>query len=227
MFQGFTRETGEFLWELSFHNEKPWFLEHKDQFERCLNRPFRALAGETAERMQARFPDMEIRCHVSRIYRDARRLFGRGPYKDHLWFTLKDGADFREGPCFWFEIGPATYSYGLGCFDVRPSEMALFRQSVDANPARFERLASAIAEKPEYRIIGPLYARPKGNYPEPVRSWYERRQVGAEALKDLGGDAFSPELPRILTEAFAELKPMYDYLLQIHRAAGEGERRHG
>ena len=85
MFQGFSKETGEFLWELSFHNERPWFLEHKEQFERVLNQPFKALAQETAELLQARFPDMQVQCHVSRIYRDARRLFGRGPYKDHLW----------------------------------------------------------------------------------------------------------------------------------------------
>ena len=26
MFEGFTQETSEFLWELSFNNERPWFL---------------------------------------------------------------------------------------------------------------------------------------------------------------------------------------------------------
>ena len=30
-FTGFTSETGEFLWELAFHNEKPWFEAHKEQ----------------------------------------------------------------------------------------------------------------------------------------------------------------------------------------------------
>ena len=233
MFQGFSRETGEFLWELSFHNERPWFLEHKEQFERALNQPFRALAKETAELMQERFPEMELQLHISRIYRDARRLFGRGPYKDHLWFTVKDGANYQEGPCFWFEIGAATYSCGLGYFDVTPAEMALFRQSIDANPARFARLAAAIAETGRYRVIGSTYARPKGAYGEPVDSWYNRRQVGVEALRDLEGEAFSPDLPRILAEVFTELMPMYEYLLQVHRAAGKAgqlapdRRKHG
>ena len=35
MFEGFTQETSEFLWELSFNNERPWFLAHREQFERC------------------------------------------------------------------------------------------------------------------------------------------------------------------------------------------------
>ena len=50
MFEGFTQETSEFLWELSFNNERPWFLAHREQFERCLNRPFRALAQESLRR---------------------------------------------------------------------------------------------------------------------------------------------------------------------------------
>ena len=224
MFQGFSKETGEFLWELSFHNERPWFLAHKEDFERVLNQPFRALARETAELMLQRFPRMEAQLHISRIYRDARRLFGRGPYKDHLWFTVKDGASYREGPCFWFEIGAATYSYGLGYFDVTPAEMVLFRQSIDANPARFARMAEEIEEMPGHRIIGEVYARPKGALGEPVDSWYNRKRVGVEFVRDLEGDAFSPALPRILADAYAKLMPMYEYLLQVHRAAGKAGR---
>ena len=232
MFQGFSKETADFLWELSFHNERPWFLQHKEQFERVLNEPFKALAKDTAALLQERFPDVPVECHVSRIYRDARRLFGRGPYKDHLWFTLWDGAAGREGPAFWFEIGAATYGYGMGFFEAAPAEMELFRRSIDANPARFARLAGDIADLGQYRVIGPRYARPKGNYGEPVSSWYERKWVGVEAVRDLEGEAFRASLPGILTEAYAELTPMYRFLLEVHLAAGragkpEEEGRHG
>lgn len=30
---------------------------------------------------------------VTRIYRDARRLHGRGPYKESLWFTVEQPAE--------------------------------------------------------------------------------------------------------------------------------------
>lgn len=219
MFTGFTQETNEFLWELSFHNERPWFLEHKEQFEQVLNRPFRALAEDTLSRMRLRFPETELSCHVSRIYRDARRLFGRGPYKDHLWFTIQEGDHRDGGPAFWFEISPARYSYGMGFFEASPAEMALFRKSVDADPARFERLARQIARDGRFRVIGPEYSRPKGDYPEPVSLWYNRKWAGAEALRDFGGDLLSPELPEILADAFQALTPMYRYLLAVHRSA--------
>lgn len=234
MFQGFSKETGEFLWELGFHNERPWFLEHKEQFERCLNQPFKDLAKETGALLQQRFPELDIEGHVSRIYRDARRLFGRGPYKDHLWFTLWDSAAGKDGPAFWFEIGAATCSWGLGYFDVTPAEMEIFRRSIDANPARFARLAEEIDGMGRYRIFGAAYARPKGSYDEPVRSWYERKYVGAEHVQDLEGDMFSPALPGILADAFTELMPMYRFLREVHLSARkdgftrvEKERSHG
>lgn len=73
MFNGFTPAAGDFLWELAFNNERVWFNEHKEQFEQTVNEPFKALAAETQALMCSRFPEMDCRLHVSRIYRDARR----------------------------------------------------------------------------------------------------------------------------------------------------------
>ncbi len=219
MFQGFSEKTGVFLWELAFHNERPWFLTHKQEFEDEVNTPFKALAADTYDIFSARFPDFEGRVHVSRIYRDARRLFGRGPYKDHLWFTVRNGSSRNgEGPAFWFEIHPATCSYGLGFFDVTPALMEQYRRAIDANPARFERLAEQVARMPGFRVIGPEYARRKGDYPEPVRSWYSRKWVAAERSLALAGEAFSPSLPQLLWESFEKLMPMFEFLAGVDRA---------
>ena len=228
MFQGFTQETSEFLWELSFHNERPWFLAHKEQFERCLNEPFKALAAETAARMRERFPQREWQVHVSRIYRDARRLFGRGPYKDHLWFTVQSDASVRDGaPAFWFEIGAAAWECGVGFFESTPTAMEIFRRKIDANPARFERLAEELAGLQDLRILGPEYKRPKGHYEGPIANWYNRRWLAVEWLRDFGGALLTPELPEKLTEDFARLMPLYEFFLEIFLTAAESaeERR--
>ena len=82
MFNGFTDATIDFMWNLRFNNERPWFNAHKEEFLECLDRPMKALAAEVLERLQAQFPDRTWYLHVSRIYRDARRLHGHGPYKD-------------------------------------------------------------------------------------------------------------------------------------------------
>ena len=211
-FQGFTNETSEFLWDLAFHNERPWFLEHKEQFLRVLKEPFDELGRETLSLMRQRHPEGNWQLHISRIYRDARRLYGRGPYKDHLWFTLKPGSGELTGPMFWFEIWGAGYGVGLGFYDATAAQMELFRKSVRENPGPLERLARQFRAQNRFELWGELYARPKGELGPLLDPWYNRKRLGIVYVENFGGDLLSPELPRILAEDYESLMPYYRYL---------------
>ena len=217
MFEGFTPQTSEFMWELAFHNERPWFQAHKEQFEQLLNQPLKALAADTAAMMAQRFPRRGFKLHVSRIYRDARRLFGRGPYKDHLWFSLKSDEILLEGPMFWFEIGAADFSYGMGFYSATPAQMAAFRRKVDANPARFERLAKAVMKNPDFKVTGEEYARPKGRRSEVIDQWYNRKRIGVEICRDFGDDLLSETLPGTLVDCYEKLMPLFDFFMEVYR----------
>ena len=121
MFTGFSDATIDFLWELRFHNERPWFLEHKQVFLDTLDRPMKALAADVTAALEQAYPDRKWYLHVARIYRDARRLHGNGPYKENLWFTLRcDSSRGPEIPAFYFEITPHNYSYGMGFYWALP-----------------------------------------------------------------------------------------------------------
>lgn len=220
-FNGFSKQTSDFLFELMFNNEREWFLAHKNDFEQYLNQPFKALAEEVTARMNEAYPKMEWQCHISRIYRDARRLFGRGPYKERLWFTVYPASVGNHGPAFWFEIGAAQISSGFGFFEVTPSMMELYRRGIDANPARFERLAMTIERIPGLEVIGPEYKRPKGDRGELINKWYNRRWVGAEHSADLEGIAFTPELVDSLVETYKKCMPMFEYFLEFYFGAGD------
>ena len=216
MFNGFTKATSDFFWELNFNNERPWFLEHKEEFERVLNTPFKALAADTNELMGQRFPDINCKLHTARIYRDARRLFGRGPYKDHLWFSIKDDDGLLEGPMFWFEIGAAEFSYGMGFYSATAAQMQCFRNIVDANPAAFESLIEEIEKYPEFILTGEMYSRAKGTHNERIDNWYNRRRLGLEHSENFGGDLYSPELPKILADEYEKLMPMYRFFRRFY-----------
>lgn len=229
MFEGFTPKTGEFLWDLSFNNERTWFLAHKDEFEQVLNAPFKALAADVFAEMSARYPAQDWRLHVARIYRDARRLHGRGPYKDHLWFSFK-GADIRspegsgimDGPTFWFEIGPADYSCGMGFYSATPAQMAVFRRLIDANPARFERIVTAPALAP-FALTGAEYKRPKAVREGVIARWYNRKNVGLELSRDYDELLYSPELVTALADNFARLLPIYGFFAEVYQTAAHEE----
>lgn len=215
MFEGFTPAAGEFLLALKFNNERPWFLAHKDEFETLVNQPFKALALATADEMARREPALGLNLHVARIYRDARRLHGGGPYKEHLWFSLKDWDGLLRGPMFWFEVGAADYSFGMGFYSCSAAQMAAFRQSIDANPARFTRLIRPLAALGGCEIDNDPYAKPKKDMGELLNPWYNGRRVGVVCSREFGGDLFSPELPRLLADEFQRLLPLYRYLMEV------------
>ena len=208
-FNGFTRETSDFLWDLAFHNERPWFQEHKEQFLRVLKEPFDAMGRETLALMEARFPEEPWQLHISRIYRDARRLFGRGPYKDHLWLTIWSGADRHDSPAFWFEVAASGYNYGTGFYAATAAEMENYRKYIDTHPEQMKKLARALNRQDVFQLTGPDYKRPKGDVGELLNPWYNKRWLSIEADFDFEGDIFSSELPKIVADAFTFLMPYY------------------
>ena len=212
MFTGFTQKTSDFIWELSFNNERPWFNAHKNEYEQLWGTPFKA---ETLSLMREHCGGRDWSIHISRIYRDARRLFGRGPYKDHLWFSIREGSDGCP-PVFWFEMGAAGYAFGMGFYDATSEMMEAFRKSVDANPARFAALAEETASFTEFCIDGERYKRPKGTHEGVIAQWYDLKRPGLECRRDFGGELFSPELPAILADEYKKLLPMYEYFREIY-----------
>ena len=216
MFQGYTQGTVDFLWNLRFNNERGWFQEHKEEFLALVDRPTRALAAQLAEEMTEAFPKLGLELKVSRIYRDARRLFGRGPYKDHLWFSLRKPGE-RDSciPCFWFEVAPDHYGYGMGCWEMPPATMAKLRARIDRDPKPVEKLARAVERRGEFVLDGELYKRPKGDPGPLLYPWYNSRQISLTCERNCEGLFFAPELARQVLEGWKSLVPQYELLRSL------------
>ena len=233
MFQGFSQQTGDFLWSLAMNNDRAWFLAHRQEFEDVLNQPFRALAADTLDLMQARHPDQEFQVHISRIYRDARRLFGRGPYKDHLWFCIQSGNHREGGPTFWFELDGMSWSCGMGWWDPSADHAEVYRAAIDADPARFERLVRDLTAREGFRLWGEMYKRPKGDRGELINPWYNRKNLSVGCEQGYGGVMYTSALPAALADTFDVLMPMYRFFREVWNAllvrragrAGSGEKR--
>ena len=216
MFQGFSQESVDFLWGIRFHNERSWFLDHKEAYLTLVDAPLRELAAQAGQAMAEEFPRLGLEVKVSRIYRDARRLHGRGPYKDHLWFGMRhptraEGAE----PSFYFEIAPEYYSYGMGCYDPTPLTMARLRARIDRDPKPLERLARKLEQQKEFVLEGAMYKRPKGD-PGPVLfPWYNRRQSVFTSDHNCEDLLFKPELVDQVLNGFRFLTPYYRFLKEL------------
>ena len=216
MFQGFTQGTTDFLWGIRFNNERGWFLAHKEEFQTLVDAPLRELASQVSQAINDKFPNLQLNCKVSRIYRDARRLYGRGPYKDHLWFGRRRMAP-SEGaePGFYLEVAPEYYSYGMGCWDPTPVTMAKLRARIDRDPEPLKQLARRLEKHGEFTLEGQMYKRPKGDPGRLLYPWYNRRQISLTSDHNCDGLYFSPQLADQVVNGFTFLMPYYDYLCSV------------
>ena len=212
MFEGFTPETIDFLWGIRMNNNRDWFLEHKKQYVDTLYTPMKDLGQLLFEPFLEK-PGSILK--VSRIYRDARRLHGRGPYKDHLWFVLRPMATAAAEPGFYFEAAPEHYSYGMSSWNTTPQTMAKLRARIDRDPEPLKQLARRLEKHGEFALEGQMYKRPKGDPGTLLYPWYNRRQITLTSDHNCDELYFSPELAEQVVNGFAFLVPYYDYMCSV------------
>ena len=217
MFQGFSEKTMDFMWGIRFNNEKSWFEAHKDEYKRDLAQPMSALASDVFEAFNDKFSELDLTPRVSRIYRDARRLHGNGPYKDHLWFTMSHGEEPMESPVFWFELAPKEWSYGLGYYRAKASTMEKHRARINKDPKPLAKLMRALNSQKEFILEGESYARPKGDAGELLNDWYNKKTFALIHEEGIGDAVFSPDLKDRLVEGFSFLVPYYKYFSTLDR----------
>lgn len=213
MFTGFTDATVDFMWGIRFNNERPWFEAHKETYLNEFYRPMKELGAEVYDFLSEKRPEDPMVCRVTRIYRDARRLHGRGPYKDHLWLSLfrwEDGSDGSR-PVFWFELTPDEWSAGMGFWCAQPAMMERHRARIDQAPQALLTLDRRLRRQKTFALEGPEYARKKVSACPELERWYNKKSLTVGRREALGEELYSPDLARTLSDGFAFLMPYYDY----------------
>ncbi len=211
MFQGFTPAAVEFLWGVRLNNNREWFTAHKQEYLTLVDAPLRELSQQLWEAMVHAYPKDGFQQHVCRIYRDARRLHGRGPYKDHLWLVIARPNEDRLGrPAFYFEIAPNYFSYGCGFWDMSPETAAKHRARIDRDPKPLAAIARRL-ERSKFSLFGESYKRPKGDVGKLLNPWYNLRNIGVSFDDNCEGVLFTPALYDDILEAFHFLMPFYRY----------------
>lgn len=221
MFTGFTDETVDFMWGIRFNNERSWFEAHKEIYLKQFYQPMRELGEELYDYMREQRLDYGLICKVSRIYRDARRLHGRGPYKESLWFTIEQpGESWTDRPSFWFELMPEGWSYGMGYWVSKPVTMAKLRARIDRDPATMEDLTRKLNAQEEFTLDTTDYKKLRSPAPsEILEPWYRAKYFAIGHHEKLTEELFSRDIVERLKQGYTFLLPYYDYFLTL-----DGER---
>lgn len=216
VFDGFSKQTIDFMWGLRFNNQKSWFEAHKDEYLRDFQQPMKALGQEVFARVNGAFGDRRFVHKLSRIYKDARRVRDGEPYRTNLWFSIeRPSEEWTSTPVFWFELAPENWSYGLGYYSARPETMAKLRARIDKNPKAFEKTTAILDGQDEFVLDGPEYLRKKEAPTPKTAAWYNKKSFSLIHNQENGSELFSSELADRIAAGYTFLMPLYDYFITL------------
>jgi uncharacterized protein (TIGR02453 family) len=196
-FAGFPREAIEFFKQLERHNERDWFLAHKDVYDRACRQPMEQLVAELGPG----------KSKISRIYRDIRFSSDKSPYKTHI--SAGVGGNY-------IHLSSHGLYVGTGMYLPDSARLERFRAAIgaDGSGRQLARIVATLQRK-GYAVDTheTLKSAPKG-----YRADHPR--IDLLRMKDIfGGKSFKPSAwlstPKALErikQVIVDIKPLTEWL---------------
>jgi len=197
-----------FLRALKRNNDRDWFRERKDEYERVLRAPMIAMIERLAVDFRKFAPELSASPKTSlfRIYRDTRFSDDKTPLKTHVSasFPHRELGKGR-GAGMYLEVTPTWVWVGGGMYHAETAELHAVREHIAANHRRLRKIVTSPGFR---RAVGELQGErlqrvPRG-FPtdHPAAGYLRHRQL-------IGGAEFPP--------GFATKPGFYSGVLKIFR----------
>ena len=214
----FNDKTFRFLRALARNNSRPWFEEHRKDYEAHLKGPFQRLIADLEPDLLTISPHYRADPRgnggsLFRIHRDTRFSNDKTPYK--TW----GGARFFHArskqvpaPSFYLHIQPGNSFLGGGIWHPEPEVQRRIREFLVDNPAGWQAVKSP-AFRRRYEFWGDTLVRPPRGFPadHPLIDDLKRKDFTAGyALDD--EVVLGPRLRQAVVSGFKGVAPLVDYL---------------
>jgi uncharacterized protein (TIGR02453 family) len=225
-FTGFRPEAIDFLAELAQNNDRAWFQPRKTEFETLLKEPMEALVAALAQTFPERGLPLQAdpKRSIFRIYRDTRFAKDKSPYKTHLGATFPWVGDGDRGVEIshtehangaYFHLQPGNNYAGGGMWQATKPRLDAFRQALIDDE---RRVRTALEDPAFIAEFGPVESHetlkrvPPGYPPDhPSADLFRYKDiVFGRRLSD--DEVYSPDLPAILADAYANATPVFRFL---------------
>ena len=222
-FAGFSPQLFTFLAELEQNNHKPWFDQHRSEYESLYIEPakeFVAAMGPHLKRISADVhAEPRVNGSIMRINRDVRFSKDKSPYRASLQIMFPQGPEFdRHSPSFLFRLTADALELGADLCGFDKNHLDRYR-SATADPKTGKELRAAL-DKVERNGVGnapePHYKRmPKGfdsDHPNADLLLHNAMHVGrAEKMPEelLGDKAVAYCIAR-----YKQAKPLQQWLVE-------------
>lgn len=144
----FTSELFKFFRQLKRHNNREWFLAHKQQYEHDVRDPFLKFIEDFGPRLHQVSPHFIADSRRSggsllRIYRDLRFRPDADPYQTMVAARFPHSAWKKTpAPGFYLHVEPGTSFLGSGLWHPDPETRNKIREAIVKSPSQWKRLLS-------------------------------------------------------------------------------------
>lgn len=133
-----------FLGDLKRHNDRAWFNEHRDRYERSLRQPFLDFISDVGPELRSISPNLVADPRPSggslfRIQRDVRFSRDKSPYKTHAGAHFQLGGKGVHGPGYYLHLEPGGCFVAGGMWMPEPEVLLAIRQRIADEPAAWRK----------------------------------------------------------------------------------------
>ncbi len=184
IFQGFDKKTFTFFRQLSVHNDRDWFEQHRADYDNFVLKPSQHFVMAMGEKLRELSPDVhaipKVDKTIFRIHRDIRFSKDKTPYKTHLALFFWDGPRKKlECSGYYLHIDPQKVFIGLGIY-IFPRDVLHEYRKIVAKPKEAEKLLEVFEQVKQNSY------KSGGDASKLVPSGYDKEYKYAELLKYKG-----------------------------------------
>lgn len=215
----FSKKTFDFLRALGRNNNRTWFNDHKNDYERHVREPYLQFITDLQT------PLAKISTHyradpkksggsLFRIYRDTRFANDKTPYK--TWAAARFFHERRHempAPSFYMHIQPGDCFAGGGIWHPESPTLKKIRDFLYDNPATWKKATHGKKFRETFTFWGETLTRPPRGYDASHELIDDlKRKNFAAGVEFNDAVATSSELMPTVVATFKQAAPMIDYL---------------
>ena len=160
------QKTFQFLIDLKFNNNRPWFNENKDRYL-AAKKEFDTYIETLIPLLKKQDHSIDVNCAkecVFRIYRDVRFSKNKEPYKNSFGAYISKGGRKSPYAGYYIHFEPDNSFIGGGIYQPSPTVLKNIRNQIFEHTDAYKKILTKKELKNEYSVLegAKLKMAPKG-----------------------------------------------------------------